>query len=107
MNIMLVSVAERRREIGLRLAVGARRSHIRNQFLIEALVICLLGGVIGLIVGIVCTALLSALAGWPVFLSPAAMVMAMLFAGVTGIFFGYYPARIAARSNPIDCLRSN
>jgi len=107
MNIMLVSVAERRREIGLRLAVGARRSHIRTQFLVEALVICLLGGVIGLIVGMVCTALVAALAGWPVFLSPAAMAMAMLFAGATGVFFGYYPARIAARSNPIDCLRSN
>jgi len=86
------------------LAIGARRSHIRTQFLVEALVICLLGGVIGLIVGMVGAALIAALAGWPVFLSPAAMVMAMLFAGMTGVFFGYYPARIAARSNPIDCL---
>ncbi|PUB11099.1 ABC transporter permease [Yoonia sediminilitoris] len=107
MNIMLVSVAERRREIGLRLAVGARRRHIRMQFLVEALVVCLLGGAVGLIVGIFGTALLAGLAGWPAFLSPAAMVMAILFAGITGVFFGYYPARIAARSNPIDCLRSN
>ena len=107
MNIMLVSVAERRREIGLRLAVGAQRSHIRMQFLVEALVVCLLGGAVGLIVGIFGAALLAALAGWPAFLSPAAMVMAILFAGITGVFFGYYPARIAARSNPIECLRSN
>jgi putative ABC transport system permease protein len=106
MNIMLVSVAERRREIGLRLAVGARRHHIRTQFLVEALVLCLLGGVLGLILGTASAAVLAHFAGWPVYLSPATMALAMVFAGATGIFFGYYPARQAARADPIACLRA-
>jgi putative ABC transport system permease protein len=106
MNIMLVSVTERRREIGLRLAVGAKRRHIRTQFLVEALVLCLIGGVLGLILGTGGAAVLAHYAGWPVYLSPATMALAMLFAGVTGVFFGYYPARQAARADPIACLRS-
>lgn len=107
MNIMLVSVAERRREIGLRLAVGARRSDIRRQFLVEALALCLLGGLIGLGLGVAAATLLAELAGWPVYLSPASMALAMLFAATTGIFFGYYPAQKAARADPIECLRSD
>ncbi|WP_135506338.1 ABC transporter permease [Roseovarius aestuariivivens] len=106
MNIMLVSVAERRREIGLRLAVGARQKHIRMQFLTEALVLCVIGGLLGLMLGTVSTAILAYYANWPVYLSPTAMVLAMVFAGLTGLVFGYYPARKAAKSDPIECLRS-
>lgn len=106
MNIMLVSVTERRREIGLRLAVGAKRRHIRTQFLVEALVLCLMGGVLGLMLGTGAAALLAHFAGWPVYLSPAAMALAMLFAGATGVFFGYYPARQASRADPIACLKA-
>jgi putative ABC transport system permease protein len=107
MNIMLVSVTERRREIGLRLAVGARQRDIRIQFLAEALVLCLIGGALGLGLGMALAALLAQIAGWPVYLSPASMLLALLFAGGTGVVFGYYPARQAAKLDPITCLRSD
>jgi putative ABC transport system permease protein len=106
MNIMLVSVTERTREIGLRLAVGARRRDIRNQFLTEAVSLCLLGGVIGVGVGTVAAWTVAKLASWPVFLGPEAMLFAAGFAAAIGIFFGYYPARKAAKLEPVVALRS-
>jgi putative ABC transport system permease protein len=106
MNIMLVSVTERTREIGLRLAVGARRRDIRNQFLTEAVSLCLLGGVIGVSVGTISAWAVAKLAGWPIFLGPEAMLLAAGFAAAIGIFFGYYPARKAARLEPVVALRS-
>jgi len=106
MNIMLVSVTERTREIGLRLAVGARRRDIRNQFLTEAVTLCVLGGLIGLSLGIGAAWAVARLAGWPIFLGTDAIAFAVLFAASIGIFFGYYPARKAARLEPIEALRS-
>jgi putative ABC transport system permease protein len=106
MNIMLVSVTERTREIGLRLAVGARRRDIRNQFLTEAVSLCLLGGVVGVGVGTVAAWTVAKLASWPVFLGPEAMLFAAGFAAAIGIFFGYYPARKAAKLEPVVALRS-
>jgi len=105
MNIMLVSVTERTREIGLRMALGARRRDIRRQFLTEAVVLSLLGGGIGVVVGIASAAVLSRLAGWAVFIGPEAVVAALLFAAGVGVFFGYYPAVRASRLDPIEALR--
>jgi putative ABC transport system permease protein len=106
MNIMLVSVTERTREIGLRLAVGARRRDIRNQFLTEAVTLCVLGGLIGLVVGTGAAWAVAKLAGWPIFLGTDAILFAVFFAASIGIFFGYYPARKAARLEPVEALRS-
>ena len=106
MNIMLVSVTERTREIGLRLAVGARQRDIRNQFLIEATTLCVLGGMVGLGLGVMATYAVAHLAGWPVFLGTDAALFSIAFAGAVGIFFGYYPARKAARLQPVEALRS-
>ena len=106
MNIMLVSVTERRREIGLRMALGARRRHIRWQFLAEALALCLLGGVVGIGLGIAAAVAISLLAGWPVFLSPDSVALAFGFAAGVGVVFGYFPANKAAAEDPIACLRS-
>jgi putative ABC transport system permease protein len=106
MNIMLVSVSERTREIGLRLALGARRRDIRRQFLTEAVALSLAGSVLGIVCGVIGAALLSRLAGWGVFIGPEAVVAAVLFAGIVGIFFGYYPAVRASRLDPIEALRS-
>ena len=106
MNIMLVSVTERTREIGLRLAVGARRRDIRNQFLTEAVTLCILGGCPGLVLGAGAAGAVANLAGWPIFLGIDAVMLAVLFATGIGIFFGYYPARKAARIEPIDALRA-
>ena len=105
MNIMLVSVTERTREIGLRMAVGARRRDILVQFLVEAVTLCLIGGIVGVIVGLGGAALVANLAGWPVLIDPLALVIAVVFSGAVGVFFGYYPARKAARLDPIDALR--
>jgi len=106
MNIMLVSVTERTREIGLRIAVGARRRDILLQFLVEAVALCLLGGLIGIAFGVTATAAIALSADWPVLLSPGVMALAMAAAAATGIFFGFFPARRAAGLNPIDALRS-
>jgi putative ABC transport system permease protein len=105
MNIMLVSVTERTREIGLRQAVGARRRDIRNQFLIEAIMLCLLGGVAGIAAGIGAAVAIAELVGWPIFVSPLAIVVAFGFAGAVGVFFGFYPALQASRLDPIEALR--
>ena len=105
MNIMLVSVTERTREIGLRLAVGARGRDILLQFLVEAMMISLLGGLIGVGVGVGVAALLAGVQGWAVQVSASSVVVAFAFSAATGIFFGWWPARKAARLNPIDALR--
>ena len=105
MNIMLVSVTERTREIGLRMAVGARGRDILTQFLVEAVTLSLIGGLIGILLGISTTALIASLAGWPMALSINAILLATGFATIIGIFFGYYPARKASRLLPIDALR--
>jgi putative ABC transport system permease protein len=105
MNIMLVSVTERTREIGLRMAVGARTRDILGQFLVEAVTLSLIGGLIGVTLGIGGSLLIAELAGWRVVLSPEAVALAVAFAFVIGVFFGFYPARKAARLNPVEALR--
>jgi putative ABC transport system permease protein len=105
MNIMLVSVTERTREIGIRMAVGAKAGQILTQFLLEAVVLSTIGGILGVIFGVVSAELISALAGWATLLPPEAIVLAVLFSGAVGIFFGFYPARKAARLDPIQALR--
>jgi putative ABC transport system permease protein len=105
MNIMLVSVTERTREIGLRRAVGARRRDILTQFLIEAVTVSLTGGVIGIVLGVVGAWAIGRFAGWLVPIQPRAIIPAFLFAAAVGVFFGFYPARKASRLNPIDALR--
>ncbi len=105
MNILLVSVTERTKEIGVRMAVGAKRIHILTQFLIEAMTLSLFGGIIGVIVGIVGAQLTTVIAGWPTMISIEAVVTAFLFSLATGLFFGLYPANKAARLNPIEALR--
>ena len=105
MNIMLVSVTERTREIGIRMAVGARRIHIMLQFLIEAMMLSLLGGLAGIVLGIVVSSLISVLAGWPTLLSTTAVAGGFIFSAAVGIFFGYYPARKASLLHPIEALR--
>ena len=106
MNIMLVSVTERTREIGLRLAVGARRRDILRQFLLEAVLLALLGGAAGVAAGIGLSHLLSGLAGWPVLIQWDAVALAVGVSGLTGLFFGFWPARRAARLDPIQALRT-
>ena len=104
MNILLVSVTERTREIGLRMAIGARRLHVLLQFLTEAIFLSVAGGVAGILGGIGISVLISTVAQWPTQLSAAAIVGGFLFSAAVGIFFGYYPARKASRLNPIEAL---
>ncbi len=105
MNIMLVSVTERTREIGLRMAVGARRRHILLQFLIEAVTLSLIGGIVGIALGVGGSELISYFAEWRTLVAPESIVLAFGFAAAIGIFFGFYPARKASRLDPIDALR--
>jgi macrolide transport system ATP-binding/permease protein len=105
MNIMLVSVTERTREIGIRMAIGARRIHIMLQFLVEAVMLSAVGGLAGAILGIAVSKTISAVAHWPTLLSPAAIVGGFVFSAAVGVFFGYYPARKASRLHPIEALR--
>jgi len=105
MNIMLVSVTERTREIGLRMAVGARTRDILGQFLVEAVTLSLIGGLVGVVLGIGGALAIAELAGWRILLSPEAVGLAVAFAFVIGVFFGFYPARKAARLNPVEALR--
>ncbi|RPH88162.1 MAG: FtsX-like permease family protein [Deltaproteobacteria bacterium] len=105
MNIMLVSVTERTREIGIRMAVGAKSWDIRTQFIIEALILSLIGGLIGVLLGILSAELLSFFAGWTILISTYSIVLSFGFSGLVGIFFGFYPAYKASLMNPIDALR--
>jgi macrolide transport system ATP-binding/permease protein len=105
MNILLVSVTERTREIGIRMAIGARRTHVLLQFLVEAVLLSGIGGVAGIVVGVGFSKVISLFAGWPTLISPAAIAGGFFFSAVVGVFFGYYPARRASLLNPIDALR--
>jgi macrolide transport system ATP-binding/permease protein len=105
MNILLVSVTERTREIGLRMAIGARRLHVLLQFLAEAVLLSVTGGVAGIIMGVVFSVAISLIAGWPAPISWVAITSGFLFSAAVGIFFGYYPARKAASLDPIEALR--
>jgi putative ABC transport system permease protein len=105
MNIMLVSVTERTREIGIRMAVGAKRQDILTQFLLEAVVLSTLGGLFGVVVGVVGSQLVSVIAEWPTIVPIEAILLAVAFSGAVGIFFGFYPARKAAHLDPIQALR--
>jgi putative ABC transport system permease protein len=105
MNIMLVSVTERTREIGIRMAVGAKTWDIRLQFMIEALTLSMIGGVVGIIVGFSGSKLVTAIAGWSTVVSPFSVLLAFGFSGLVGIFFGFYPAYKASLLNPIEALR--
>jgi putative ABC transport system permease protein len=105
MNIMLVSVTERTREIGLRMAVGARGRDILVQFLIEAITLSLIGGAIGVLVGALATWAVAAFAGWQVALTGSSILLAAGFSAAVGVFFGFYPARRAAALLPIQALR--
>jgi len=105
MNIMLVSVTERTREIGIRMAVGARGRDILLQFLTESLMLSLMGGLLGIGIGMLGTVILSQVTQWPTLFSPKAILLAFLFSGSVGVFFGFYPARKASLLNPIDALR--
>jgi len=105
MNIMLVSVTERTREIGIRMAVGARGGDIMMQFLIEAVLLSIVGGLIGIALGIGSSRLVSVQMGWVTLVSPESIVGAFLFSAVIGVFFGFYPARKAAQLDPIEALR--
>ena len=105
MNIMLVSVTERTREIGIRMAIGATEGDVQQQFLIEAIVLSLVGGAVGIMSGVGASYLITQTLGWPVLVSPMAIVAAEVFSMAVGIFFGFYPARKAARMDPIEALR--
>ena len=105
MNILLVSVTERTREIGVRMAVGAKRYHIVMQFLIEAMTLSLVGGVLGIVLGVAGAKLTTLIAGWPTIISGNVIVISFFFSLVVGLFFGLYPANKAARLNPIEALR--
>jgi len=105
MNIMLVSVTERTREIGIRMAIGARSSAVRSQFLIESIVLSLTGGMVGIVLGVAFSLAIPAFLGWPTLVSMMAIIGSALFSAAVGIFFGYYPARKAASLDPIEALR--
>ena len=105
MNIMIVSVTERTREIGLRMAIGARRSDIRFQFLIEALVITFIGGLLGGLIGSIAAVAIAVNANWPILINPWAILLSCLFAGFIGTIFGLYPALRAGQLDPIVALR--
>jgi putative ABC transport system permease protein len=105
MNIMLVSVTERTREIGIRMAIGAKSRHVLAQFLLEAVTLSLVGGGIGVALGIGVSRMIARFAGWPVFVDPSSILIAFGFSALIGIFFGFYPARKAAALDPIEALR--
>jgi putative ABC transport system permease protein len=105
MNIMLVSVTERTREIGLRLAIGARQRDILRQFLFEATGLATIGGAVGVAIGVAAAYATSLRAGWPLLIEPRSVVLAVAFSGLVGVFFGWYPAMRASRLDPIEALR--
>lgn len=105
MNIMLVTVTERTREIGVRMAIGARERDIMTQFLVESITMSIAGGILGTGIGIAASRIISGLAGWPTIISPESIVVATVFSALVGIFFGFYPALKASRLDPIEALR--
>jgi putative ABC transport system permease protein len=105
MNIMLVSVTERTREIGIRIAIGATESDVLRQFLSESVVLSVAGGLVGILCGVGASITITRVLGWNILISPAAMVAAVVFSMAVGIFFGFYPARKAALLDPIEALR--
>jgi putative ABC transport system permease protein len=105
MNIMLVSVTERTREIGIRMAIGARGTDVLRQFLVESIALSVIGGVIGVVLGFVCSAIVGKTTGWSIVIPPEAVLLAMGFSAAVGVFFGFYPARQAAALDPIQALR--
>lgn len=105
MNIMLVSVTERTREIGTRKALGAKNSSIRLQFIIESVLLCLIGGILGIVVGLILGAIAASILGYSATAPVAAMIISVAFSMVIGIFFGYYSAGKAAKLDPIEALR--
>lgn len=105
MNILLVSVTERTREIGLRIALGARRLYVLLQFLAEAVFLSVTGGVAGILIGVTVSEVVSVIAKWPIVISAPAIAGGFVFSAAVGIFFGYYPARKAASLDPIEALR--
>jgi len=105
MNIMLVSVTERTREIGIRLAVGAKRRDVLMQFLVESVILCLTGGGIGVLLGTLIATFFSAVLQWPIYVTLDSVMMAFMCSTSVGVFFGFYPARKASRLNPVEALR--
>ena len=105
MNIMLVSVTERIREIGLRMAIGATPANILLQFILEAVVLSTVGGAIGVVVGVGGAQIIGSVQNWPILVEIPSAIGAFLFSSLVGMFFGFYPAWRASRLNPIDCLR--
>lgn len=105
MNIMLVSITERTKEIGIRIAIGAKKSEIMEQFLIESVLISFIGGGLGILLGIIISRTVSKIGGWDTIVSTQSIILAFGFSVAIGIFFGFYPARKAANLNPIDALR--
>ena len=106
MNTMLVSVSERTREIGLRMAVGARRRDIRNQFLVEAMLLAVLGAIAGTVLGVITAAVVARYGGWPVLISPAVVLLACGCTSLVGVVFGSWPAIRASRLDPMVALRT-
>ena len=104
MNIMLVSVTERTREIGIRLAIGARGNDILVQFIVEAAVLSMIGGLIGILLGVSASFIINPLFSMPVVISPGIIILSFVFSAAIGVFFGYYPARRASAMNPIEAL---
>jgi len=105
MNIMLVSVTERTREIGIRMAIGAKGRHVLLQFLFEAVTLAIVGGLIGVGIGVGASMLIARILTWPVIITPSSILISFGVAAAVGIFFGFYPARKAAQLDPIDALR--
>jgi putative ABC transport system permease protein len=105
MNIMLVSVTERTREIGIRMSIGARSGVIRRQFLIESVTLSVVGGIFGVLLGVAISIIISKTLNWPVLISPISIFASVIFSVLVGVGFGYYPARKAAALDPIDALR--
>ena len=105
MNIMLVSVTERTREIGIRRAIGARQSDVLQQFLVEAVTLSVFGGVFGIVIGFIASFVITKILHWPASISVTAVALAFGISAVTGVFFGFYPARRASLISPIDALR--